>query len=352
MIMRDIKEIRDDSERPQNSPKVKDHMRLSFQGPLNKSESSQSSEKNAISHQVQSLPNALRKYRIRQKLYKRLIELTPAILSRAQRENWEQDDHRGRLDNVWRISVLSSQLIEYQKYFAIFSRKRWDAILEVCSLDCKKADKILVEQKKILDCVQERTDSPQIEQKTLGAIEKVSRRLFKEIATHVNLTTSLMDYLGPQWQQKEWEEEFQKEEKYPKILDQLRQTRRGMSQEVLGMQKGNLEILADDYEKVLADITMKTQNLKQDENDSRLKLDKALEEFCSDLTNPHLSPANYAKRLNMLKKWYNNLYGLNKLNPSSQDYEAKLESIEKLEQAYNDWTSSNTGRFNWRNLWM
>jgi hypothetical protein len=59
MIMKDMKEMGNDSAHPQDSPKAKkDHMRLHIQETLKKSESSQLSEKSAISHQVQSLPEA------------------------------------------------------------------------------------------------------------------------------------------------------------------------------------------------------------------------------------------------------------------------------------------------------
>ncbi len=119
----------------------------------------------------------------------------------------------------------------------------------------------------------------------------------------------------------------------------------------LQMRKENLDKLANNCGHCL-DGYQQMQHMmykNQPENNSRVKLSKALERFCSDLTNnSDLSQVDHAKlerSKTMLENWY-----------KEQNNNAKIESIEKQEKAYNDrekGTTSNSSQakgFKWLGL--
>ena len=337
------------------------------------------------------------------------IRLTSSVLSRAQRKNWETDDSDNSIDQC-KFSRWSNAMVNDHRKYANFYPKQWDALLDVQSSTSDKYIEIVEKQQKIIDYAQENTHLLLREQEILQMINEAAEKILSDIDMKSGAAAATLDYYsayGMREMLKSWEKAFQRKkewlealEKYPKILDQLRQTGDKMAdQRVLEVQKNNLEKIADKFCKI-----DDNGELMQRE-DSRVKLDKALEEFSSSLADSLLSPKKRDTHWKLLQMWKENLDSLDNAqvgdcywrrcelvealerffssNPSSKDHaglkegyrrlkewNAKLDklsnqkelnsqdlkAISRLEQAYDDWekgtasTSSNTRRLNWKDL--
>jgi hypothetical protein len=347
---------------------------------------------------------------IQEKMLKFQIKLTSSVLSRAERENWKTDDSDDSIDEC-KFSRWSSNMVHWQRKYANLYPKQWDALLDVQSSTSKKYIEIVEKQQKIIDYAQENTHLLPREQEILQMINKVAKNILGYIDRKSGPAAVTLNYYSADFMREElksWDKEFQRKkewlealEKYPKILDQLRQTGDEMAaQMVLEVQKNNLEKIADNFGKIYSH-----DELMQRE-DCRVKLDKALEEFSSSLTDSLLSPKKRETHWKLLQMWKENLDSLDNVqiggeyywrrcelvkvlegflssNPSSKyhaelkkgyrilkEWSAKLDklsnqmelnlqdfkAISRLRRAYDDWekgtasTSSNTRRFNWKGL--
>jgi GTP cyclohydrolase II len=288
-------------------------------------------------------------YNIHKNMYKRLTELKPVVLLLAQRETTRQDDHSTRLSNVEIIRSLSDALIKSQKMLLSWPSDWQGLFLEIHSSSCEKFDKMLVKHKEILGYMLDNQDLSQIERETLVSIKKASQQLLSEIVRYnaniPNITLNLIsggtltdvEYLN---RHEKWEKKLQGNEEYLEFLEgyleipnKLRQADGETPQHVGQMLEENFKSLADNLAKDLGKIGDRKYQRKG-ENDNRMELIEALKDLHSDLmTHPDLSQAESTRlRLQMLEKWHKELKDL-----SSQDYYAKLQSIQKLGKDYKHW---------------
>ena len=201
---------------------------------------------------------------IHENLSNKLIELTPVLLSLAQRENTKPDDHRNRLGIVNTICYVNKNLIEGQEKLASTELTMdWaDTILEIHSSSCKKFDEMLKKHKEILDYVEKNKDLSQEKQETLVAIEKISRNLLYQIQNHNKDAQNNIEhfckqvYTGPEEVSDRWHGRWMKIftndcERYLtalvgslEISDKLQQAEGEKPQQAGRMLEENLESLA------------------------------------------------------------------------------------------------------------